>query len=240
MSKYYEKRVINNNDISYEEAYWGTIKDPDGKIRNRLNEKQKFLDNVKSELEFINKLPSSKILDIGCGLGYMLAGISDKHQKFGLEVSKFATSEAEKYAKIFNEPFEDIDLKENSFDIIISHHVIEHIDSPENFLTKIKKILKPNGILIISTPDFKSVCANLFNDKYRMLHDKTHTSLFSFDSLKLMLNDFKFEITDFEFPYFNTEYFTDENILKLLNYNTNEISPACWGNFVTFYAKNKK
>src|SRR5574344_152067 len=100
MEKYYKKRKVQKAD--YEKDYWGIITDPDGKVRDRRLERDKFIKNVKSELDFVNSLSPSKILDIGCGLGFMLSGISDKHEKFGLEISKFASVEAKKYANIIN------------------------------------------------------------------------------------------------------------------------------------------
>lgn len=238
MSEYYTKRTCK--DCDYETSYWGTIVDPDGKIRNRLEEESKFLANVKNELDFINSLPPSRILDVGCGLGFLLGAIDKKHQKFGLEVSSFAAEHAQKYAQVLKSKLEDTDFEEDSFDVVVSHHVIEHVDFPEVFLTKIKQILKPGGYLILATPDFDSVCARLFKENYRMLYDKTHVSLFSFDSLKKMLKNFGFEIKEVDFPYFETEYFNENNILKMLNYENGEISPACWGNFMTFYCKNLK
>lgn len=235
METYYRKRICETPD--YEESYWGTITDPDGIVRDRSKEAEKFLANVKDELRFINSLPPSKILDVGCGLGFLLSAIEEKHEKFGLEISSFACEHASKFAKIYNSTIEDADFEPESFDVIIAHHVIEHIDCPEDFLVNIKKLLKPQGILILSTPDFESVCAKMFNENYRMLYDKTHVSLFSFESLKTMLSDFGFDIIKFEFPYFETEYFTNENILKMLSYEKNTISPACWGNFMTFYCR---
>lgn len=238
MSEYYQKRHCEN--CNYEESYWGTIVDPDGCIRNRSQEREKFLANVKKETAFINSLPPSKILDVGCGLGFLLSAIDDKHSKYGLELSSLAAENAEKFAQIYRQKLEESDFNENSFDVVISHHVIEHIETPEIFLKKIKAILKPDGILILSTPDFKSVCAELFGENYRMFHDKTHISLFDFYSLKQMLQDFKFEIKEVDFPYFDTEYFTQENILRVLDYDKGTISPPCWGNFMTFYCKNEK
>lgn len=238
MSKYYKK--ITPEKVDYEEVYWGTVVDPDGNVRNRLEEREKFLANVQTELAFINSLPPSKILDVGCGLGFLLSGIKDKHQKFGLEISKYAADFAQQFANISNCMLEDTCFADNSFDVIVAHHVIEHVDIPEDFLKKIKAILKPEGVLIVATPDFECVCAKLFKENYRMLHDKTHVSLFSFKSLKQMLLDFDFEIKNVDFPYFETEYFANANILKMLHYESNEISPACWGNFMTFYCKNLK
>jgi len=241
MSKYYEK--IIKEKCEFEECYWGIVTDPDGKVRNLQEEEEKFLANVKKEVRFINSLPPSKVLDVGCGLGFLLGALEGKHEKYGLEVSSYAADCAKKYAQIYNKPLEELGIEENSFDVVISHHVIEHVDSPESFLGEIKKILRPDGLLVISTPDFKSVCAKLFKERYRMLFDKTHVNLFSFQSLKDMLTDFGFEILEVDFPYFDTEYFTEKNVLKMLDYDktdSSELSPACWGNFMTFYCKNVK
>lgn len=234
---YYEKRQISSSD--YESSYWNIITDPDGKVRNRLDEEEKCIQNIQSELGFINSAPAGKVLDIGCGLGFLLKNIDNKHTKVGVEVSKFACDFASEHARIYNTPFEEIDFVQEKYDIIIAHHVIEHVEDPEMFLEKIKKVMAPNGRLILATPDFKSVCAKLFGQNYRMLHDKTHRSLFSFASLKQMLQDFGFEIIKFEFPYFESQYHNEENIIKMLDYDKNAISPACWGNFMTFYCALK-
>lgn len=237
MSKYYKKLIADKKD--YEENYWGVVTDPDGNVRNLSKERDKFLFNVQREVDFINSLSASRVLDVGCGLGFLLSAIDDKHQKFGLEISSYAREFAKKYAVMYDKPMEELNLDENSFDVVISHHVIEHVDSPENFMAHINKILAPGGRLILSTPDFNSVCARLFKDKYRMLFDKTHVNLFSFKSLKKMVLDFGFDVEEVDFPYFETEYFNKNNILKMLEFEHAEISPACWGNFMTFYCKKK-
>ena len=238
MNNYYEKVIVDKKD--YEEDYWGIVTDPDGIVRNLCNERESFLANVKTEVNYINALPPSKILDVGCGLGFLLSGVEDKHQKFGLEISKFAGECAKKYATIYEKPLEELNIEEKYFDVVISHHVIEHVDCPEKFLTEIGKILSPDGVLILSTPDFNCVCAKLFKENYRMLHDKTHVNLFSFESLKRMLSDFGFDTLGVDFPYFETKYFNQKNILKMLDFKSSEISPPCWGNFMTFYCKKRK
>ena len=65
------------------------------------------------------------------------------------------------------------------FDLIVVNQVIEHVKKPENLIKIVKKNLTKNGILIIGTPDFDSLMSRFYNNKFRMLHDKTHISLFS-------------------------------------------------------------
>ena len=64
-------------------------------------------------------------------------------------------------------------MKENSFDIIICSHVIEHIEEPSNILFEINKLLKRSGILFLKTPDIKVVKWNFFND---FTHKKPYTT----------------------------------------------------------------
>lgn len=87
-----------------------------------------------------------KVLDAACGTGYETIGI-------GIDNDPEAISFAKKHYKakfivgdILNMPFTN-----NSFDIITSFETIEHVDA-NKFLTEVKKVLKRNGTLILSTP----------------------------------------------------------------------------------------
>ena len=99
-------------------------------------------------------------------------------------------------------------------------------------------MLKDGGTMIIATPNFDSGCARLFGNNYRLLHDSTHISLFSDDSMQRMLRDHSLLVDYVDYPYFNTRYFNKENLDKL--FKTNEISPAFYGNFMTFYCRKNK
>ena len=70
-----------------------------------------------------------------------------------------------------------------------------------------------------------------------MLHDKTHVSLFSDFSLKNLLEDFGFVVDRIEYPFFETKYFTNENLLRL--FDTSKISPPFYGNIMSLYARKK-
>ena len=47
------------------------------------------------------------------------------------------------------------EIQDNSFDTIISFQVIEHINDDELFISEIKRILRPGGIALITTPNIK-------------------------------------------------------------------------------------
>ena len=234
-NKYYVK--INRKIKQRKVDYWGKVLDPDKKIRNRisLKEKKLFKENILNELNFIKKINIGKVLDIGCGPGWFLSFLNSKWNKIGIEPSYTAYLESKKIFKTYNNNFEDVKLKKNSFNLIIMHHVIEHISNPEIIIKKIYDLLKINGYLIISTPDFDSGCARRFKNKYRLLNDKTHISLFTNDSMHRFIRDHKFKIKKVDYPFFETRYFNNKNLFRLRDIK--KISPPFYGNFMTFYVQ---
>lgn len=103
-------------------------------------------------LKFNNLLkPGQKILDFGCGGGYLLKNINETNIKlFGVEVNK----EAKKIAKTNGvKVFSNSNLlPANYFDLIISNHALEHTDNPLLELKNLHKSLKKNGQICIVVP----------------------------------------------------------------------------------------
>lgn len=221
--------------VDYEETYWGTIVDPDGNVRDRSKEREKHLEDIGQEISFLNSLPPGRILDVGCGLGFLLSGLGDGWEKHGVEVSHFAAQHARQYGTIFVGDLAAASYPDGYFDVVVIHHVIEHLDDPIGAILEIRRILKPGGWLVLGTPDFDSGCARRFGDKYRLLHDPTHVSLFTNESMHRFLRDHGFFIERVEYPFFETRYFTPENLMRL--FDTNTISPPFYGNFMTFYCR---
>ena len=224
---YYKERK-NKQPIDYE-AYWENPVDTDGNNRDRLKERDKYIRNNRTEIEYVKENCKGRIVDIGCGLGYFLSALPNSFEKHGVELSEYASKEARKYGEIRKTLY----YPRHYFDTVVSMHVIEHIEKPENFIKQIRKILRDNGMLIIGTPDFDSGCARRFGENYRLLHDDTHISLFTNESMFRFLRDNGFRIFKVDYPFFDTEYFTEENLLKM--FDTDKISPPFYGNFMTFY-----
>jgi len=233
---YYIK--IPNRSQGFEKEYWGCVADPDGKERDAIEEFENSKFNFNYIAEYLKELNPAKLLDIGCGLGALLAAYRSKDnnaQLCGTELSSLAGKHASKFAKIFIGNLEDAGYKNEYFDAVTCHHVIEHVLNPEKLITEIKRILKKNGVLVLATPDFDSGCARRFGSKYRLLHDKTHITLFSSDSMHRFLRDYGFIINKVEFPYFETEYFNEENLIRM--FDKDKVSPPFYGNYMTFFCK---
>lgn len=246
LKKEFEKLLINkkyfipirrNKKINYKNYYKNSI-DPDGKKRLLVNEKKEKIKQFKVVLDFLKKdKKSGKILDIGCGYGWMLSMLNKKRwETHGVDISKDCKMIAEKNIDKFYLNLSEVKLK---FDVITMIHVIEHLKNPLKFLDKINNLLKKNGKLIIETPDFDSAMARRYNLKFRLLRDPTHISLFSQETLIRLLRDKSFQITNLEFPYFEGPFFNKKNILKLFDKNKKNYSPPFYGSVVTIFCKKK-
>jgi len=104
--------------------------------------------------------PDFVVLDAACGTGYGSEILSGTVKKVvGLEKSRHAISWARKNYQKANIEFyqadlnKQLDLLDNYFDAIISFETLEHVANQENMLREFKRVLKPKGLLIISTPD---------------------------------------------------------------------------------------
>lgn len=105
---------------------------------------------------------NKKVLDIACGEGYgsnLLA--MNAASVTGVDIDEKTIAAAEKKYKSSNLLFRsgnasNIPCKDQSFDLVVSFETIEHIDRHEEMMQEIKRVLKPGGLLVISTPDKKN------------------------------------------------------------------------------------
>jgi 2-polyprenyl-3-methyl-5-hydroxy-6-metoxy-1,4-benzoquinol methylase len=106
--------------------------------------------------KFLRSIPRGRILDMGCGQGYLLKRISDYHATFGLEFDKGAAEIAKNRGlqceladlNVIDEiPFDGL------FDCIVCSEVCEHLLNPRNAYRIAHKKLKPDGLLVITVPN---------------------------------------------------------------------------------------
>jgi len=120
------------------------------------------------ELEHLNRyyfvinqidLKNRKVLDIASGEGYGSNILSNYAQSVvGVDISKEAVEHAKSKYNNTNLKFVQgdaakIPLDDDSFDVVVSFETIEHHDKHLEMMNEIKRVLKSDGILIISSPD---------------------------------------------------------------------------------------
>ena len=218
--------------------YWDAKKDPDGKIRDIESERPQRVEDLRYIAEFVNALPAGRVLDIGCGLGELLQQVDVRHEAYGLDTSPRSVEicREKTRAEVLLGVLEGAFVEEGWFDAAVAHHVIEHVDEPVPFVREVFRLLKPGGYFICGTPDFSSAAARRFGDRFRLLHDPTHVSLFTEDSLVRLFRDTGFVVERIEKPFFDTRFATEEAMTRMLS-GEGEVSPAFYGSFMTVFAR---
>lgn len=125
-----------------------------------------------------------ELLEIGVGSGYFAKFFKDIYQS-----SKYTGIEYDyRLIEVTKNLIPDIDLRQGNaeefnlqkkYDILVSFQVIEHLYDPESFIINAYNHLKPNGLLIVTTPNLNSIAASLMGKKwhgYREDHVSLKTS----------------------------------------------------------------
>jgi len=170
-------------------------------------------------IKYLKSKKFEKILDIGCGSGYILHEIR-KHfpntDLYGVDLEiksielakkitkeKYQVANAEKLSENFDEGF---------FDCVISTDVMEHIENYKENISEVYKILKPGGIFYVYTPSIngilsKSKMADLYHQNPKsLMYDQRY---FTKDGLHADLEEANFKIIkDFQHNFYAQELIT--------------------------------
>lgn len=102
---------------------------------------------------------AKRVLDVGCGTGYGSAMIATPNREaVGIDTSDEAVDWANKTyrgenASFFVMPATELRFPDGSFDAVCSVQSIEHFDDVELFLSEVVRVLRPDGVLAVATPN---------------------------------------------------------------------------------------
>ncbi|MFA5339881.1 MAG: class I SAM-dependent methyltransferase [Candidatus Omnitrophota bacterium] len=131
-----------------------------------------------------------KILDIGCGRGFFLNRMKQSGwSAFGVELNKEMAAHAkEKFGlDIFCGTLQETKFPDGSFDAVNLRHVLEHLLSPYQTLIHIHRVLKQDGTIVITVPNFEGFQRKIFGRYYLAVAGIFHISQFTPRSLKSLL-----------------------------------------------------
>lgn len=92
---------------------------------------------------------SDRVVELGCGGGYLLERLVGQ-TKVGVEVNPLARAAAVERGLDVRRSLVEID--DAWADVVISHHVLEHVLEPFNVLTQLRSILRSGGKLVLCLP----------------------------------------------------------------------------------------
>ena len=189
-------RVNLDNLKNYYTSYYLPYRGSEawGKYSKLVEGSQKKLDlkRVKRVKEMCSVSPKSLILDVGCGNPSFLKACQQELncKTLGIDFSDEGWKEQSTLFKGLDLQVAEIkDLSLNlKPDIITMWHYLEHDYTPLENLTYLKSIAKPSTTLIIEIPNFDSISRKKYNENWAGWHTPRHTSLFSPDNIKLLLD----------------------------------------------------
>jgi len=169
-------------------------------------------------------------LDFGCGSGQALVRVRDQHKNwdlYGFDNNETACARARELGfKIYCGDILKAELPDNFFDIINMSHVIEHLPDPTAALTKISRLLKDGGTIIISTPNYDSMAAKIFGRFWYALDTPRHLFIFSSATLSALLEKTGFMVEGIK--YKNDFQVALKSWYFIFNRTDMRINPIIW------------
>jgi len=187
-------------------------------------------DRQRKALEIFSSYQFERILDVGCGDGnftMMIARACKAREVYGIEISEKGVEMARKngikcYQLDVDE--EDFPFEDSFFDAVFAGEIIEHLYDTDHFLDEAYRVLKANGILVLTTPNLASwqnrisllfgyqPYGTTVSLRYRIGHPfgdsnllpgdivqgRRHVSVFTLKALQRLLKVHKFNIVKIE------------------------------------------
>ena len=145
---------------------------------------------------------TQSLFEIGCAYGFFLElARKEFAQVRGVDISEDAVRHARETLGVdaVKADFLD-DAAGNGFDVYCLWDTIEHLMEPDRVIAKIARVIRPRGLVAITTGDIGSALARIQGRRWRMIHPPTHLHYFSRATLERLLLRYGFEILTVDYP----------------------------------------
>lgn len=146
-------------------------------------------------INFATLNEKSKILDVGCGTGQLVFDIKNLGFRNVLGIDPFleASLEYNNGSKVLNKSIFDI---EGNWDLVMLHHVFEHMELQQETLSKLESLVNEQGLILIRIPNVDSYAFRKFRENWYGIQAPVHLSLPSFKAMKQMVSQAGLKIID--------------------------------------------
>lgn len=150
---------------------------------------------LNNKLSLINSCgEKGNLLDIGAGTGDFLSVAKNNGWNIiGIEPSDKAKTIAINKGVTFVDQISNI--ADNSIDVVTMWHVLEHVPDLEHQISELKRIIKPNGSIIIAVPNFNSYDANHYKEYWAAFDVPIHLWHFSKTAIQKLFNEKNLRLT---------------------------------------------
>lgn len=135
---------------------------------------------------FFANTENKVILDIGCGTGTLLVRLKENNnQVYGIDVSETGVKKVKEkgiVCDLLDLNVNTLPFSDNYFNVVICLETMEHLENPYHCLREIRRVLKPQGIFLISIPN------------PRILHPYFYPAIFTAKNFKQLLGLTSFKV----------------------------------------------
>jgi SAM-dependent methyltransferase len=168
------------------------------RLVNDFRIKKRYRKNENDQLKWLKPLrvrPSQKILDIGCGNGKLICELFNIGFQKVQGVDKFISKDIDygHGVKVFQKDLSE--LKKGHYDLLMMHHVFEHMSEPLEELKKSHALLKKDGYLIVRIPVVGKAW-EIYRDQWIQLDAPRHFFIHTEESIAILAEQSGFSITD--------------------------------------------
>lgn len=246
----YARRRLNEKGLpKYWRDYLSRIHTHDVEAVIRRNEMYK-IDYGFSQLY----VPSGKILDVGCGNGsFMDVYEQHGHETYGVEYGKEAAVTAGKKHKVRYGIFDEMDFKNETFDLVIFRGVLQYVPDPKRYLQKAVSLLAHTNpstgggcLFITAQPNMNSLAFKLFGKHFTEPVTGADFIGYTENALTMYIETLGLRKVGERYFYEETPYASiEEDLLKMaraVQYknegkNIDFSAPPYWGNMMTLMYK---
>ncbi len=176
---------------------WGLLTPLFERAMNKLD-----VDKQRIVARHVSLTPASQVLDVGCAVGSFLAHLH-RHsgaRVTGVDFKDLASAATMRDVEFHCGLFYDANLAPDRFDLITMWHFLEHDYDPMRSLATARRVLNPDGTLVIEVPRLDSRTFRWFGDRWPGLQAPQHTALYDRDTLLRAVRKSGFEVIEY-LPY---------------------------------------